>query len=80
VTDNGLGYATAPNMNGDRPLPRSNRPKGLLPSTWLEREIRVEHLVGGAVRETSGTLAELLDQHLAASAPKRRGRPRKDAA
>jgi hypothetical protein len=51
-------YMTAPTTNGDKPLPR-RVPKGLLPSTWLERELRVEHTVGGAVRETVGTLADL---------------------
>jgi hypothetical protein len=49
---------TAPTTNGDKPLPR-RAPKGLLPSTWLERELRIEHTVGGAVRETAGTLADL---------------------
>jgi hypothetical protein len=51
-------YMTAPTSNGDKPLPR-RAPKGLLPSTWLERELRIEHSVGGAVRETAGTLADL---------------------
>jgi hypothetical protein len=44
--------------NGHKSLPR-RAPKGLLPSTWLDRELRVEHNVGGAVRETVGTLADL---------------------
>ena len=52
------GYLTAPTTNGDKSLPR-RVPKGLTPSTWIEREIRVEHTVGGAVRETTGTLADL---------------------
>jgi hypothetical protein len=38
---------------------RRATPKGLLPSTWLQRELRIEHCVGGAVRETVGTLADL---------------------
>jgi hypothetical protein len=44
--------------NGTKTLPR-RVPKGLLPSTWIGRGITVEHLVGGAVRETTGTLADL---------------------
>jgi hypothetical protein len=44
--------------NGTKTLPR-RVPKGLLPSTWIGRGVRVEHAVGGAVRETAGTLADL---------------------
>jgi hypothetical protein len=44
--------------NGTRTLP-CRVPKGLLPSTWIGRGITVEHLVGGAVRQTRGTLADL---------------------
>jgi hypothetical protein len=43
--------------NGHKSLPR-RAPKGLLPSTWHERELRIEHVVGGGVRETTGTLAD----------------------
>jgi hypothetical protein len=44
--------------NGTKTLPR-RVPKGLLPSTWQGRSLKVEHLVGGAVRETTGVLADL---------------------
>jgi hypothetical protein len=44
--------------NGTRMLPR-RVPKGLLPSTWTNRLITVEHVVGGAVRTTAGTLADV---------------------
>jgi hypothetical protein len=50
--------AAVPAENGHKSLP-CRAPKGLLPSTWLERELRIEHCVGGAVRETVGTLADL---------------------
>ena len=50
---------TAPTTNGDRPLPRTTRPKGMLPSTWIDRSLHVEHVVGGAERTTSGILADL---------------------
>ena len=49
----------APTTNGDRPLPRSTRTKGLLPSTWLDRTLQVEYVVGGEVRTTSGVLLDL---------------------
>jgi hypothetical protein len=44
--------------NGTKTLPR-RVPKGLLPSTWTNRLITVEHVVGGAVRTTAGTLADV---------------------
>jgi hypothetical protein len=44
--------------NGTKMLPR-RAPRGLLPSTWLQRQIMVEYVVGGAVRETTGVLADL---------------------
>ena len=54
-----LEAMTRPDTNGDRPLRRANRPRGLLPSTWLERTLRLEHVVGGEVRQTVGVLADL---------------------
>jgi hypothetical protein len=48
----------APVDNGHKSLPR-RVPRGLLPSTWEGRSLRVEHTVGGAVRETVGSLADL---------------------
>ena len=42
-------YMTAPTKNGEAPLPRRNGPKGLLPSTWLQRTLRVQYVAGFAV-------------------------------
>ncbi len=50
---------TAPTKNGEAPLPRRSGPKGLLPSTWLQRTLRVQYVDGtGAGVETSGTLLD----------------------
>jgi hypothetical protein len=50
---------TVPTMNGDAPLPKRNGPRGLLPSTWLNRTLRVEYVgADGRGRETSGTLLD----------------------
>ena len=37
---------TTPNANGKAPLSR-RKPKGLLPSTWLDRPVRVEYIAAG---------------------------------
>lgn len=53
---------TRPEANGERSstLPRRTGPKGLLPSTWLERTLKVAYVdVFGAGVETSGTLLDL---------------------
>jgi hypothetical protein len=53
-------YLAAPTVNGDKPLPRRGGHKGLLPSTWLERTLRVEYLAAdGRGRETTATLLDL---------------------
>ena len=50
---------TAPDASGHIHVKRSG-PKGLLPSTWLERTLRVQYVDGfGAAVETSGTLLDL---------------------
>ncbi len=49
---------TKPSTNGERPLPR-RAPKGLLPSTWQGRQLKVEYLAGpSATVSTSGTLLD----------------------
>ena len=54
------GYMTAPTMNGDKPLPRRDGPKGLLPSTWISRTLRIEYVGAmGEARETSGVLLDV---------------------
>ena len=46
-----------PDSNGDAGLPR--RPKGLLPSTWLGRTLRISYVdCYGSGQETSGTLLD----------------------
>jgi len=52
-------YMTAPTMNGDKPLPRRDGPKGLLPSTWISRTLKIEYT--GSMGETRETTATLLD-------------------
>jgi hypothetical protein len=49
---------TAPDRNGAPALPKRT-PRGLLPSTWLERIVTVEYVVAGDLRTTTGTLADL---------------------
>ncbi len=54
------GFATRPQTNGEAPLPKRAAPKGLLPSTWLERTLKLEYVDGfGVGQETSGTLLDL---------------------
>jgi hypothetical protein len=51
---------TAPDVDGPSPLPRRIGPKGLLPSTRIERPLRVCYVdCCGGGREVSGTLLDL---------------------
>ena len=51
---------TAPDKNGAPSLPKRQAPRGLLPSTWLERTLKVEYTdCYGSGQETSGTLLDL---------------------
>lgn len=55
-----LEAMTKPDVNGTPSLPKRSGPKGLLPSTWLERTLKVAYVdVFGAGVETSGTLLDL---------------------
>jgi hypothetical protein len=55
-----LEAMTRPDVNGAPSLPKKNAPKGLLPSTWLERTLKLEYVDSSGVgRETSGTLLDL---------------------
>jgi hypothetical protein len=55
-----LEAMTAPESNGTPTLPKQTRPKGLLPSTWLERTLKVEYTdCYGSGQATSGTLLDL---------------------
>ncbi len=55
------GTAT-PGSRGDVPLPKRGGPKGMLPSTWLTRPVRVEYTSAGdngsATTTTSGVLLD----------------------
>jgi hypothetical protein len=55
-----LDAMTRPDSNGTPTLPKPTRPKSLLPSTWLERTLKVEYMDGfGSGVQTSGTLLDL---------------------
>jgi hypothetical protein len=55
-----LDAMTHPDSNGTPTLPKTTRPKSLLPSTWLERTLKVEYMDGfGSGVQTSGTLLDL---------------------
>ena len=49
---------TTPTTNGEAPLPK-RASKGMLPSTWVRRELRVEYTdADGRAARTSGTLLD----------------------
>ncbi len=55
-----LEAMTKPDVNGTPSLPKRSAPKGLLPSTWLERTLQVSYVgADGAGVETRGTLLDL---------------------
>jgi hypothetical protein len=55
-----LAAMTRPDVNGTPALPKRAGPKGLLPSTWLERTLKLEYVDGfGVGQATSGTLLDL---------------------
>ncbi len=50
---------TRPTHGGDVPRPKQGRPRGLLPSTWVGRSLRLAYVgADGAATETSGTLLD----------------------
>ena len=59
MTEETAVYMTAPDKNGTPALPKRGGPKGIMPSTWTNRTLRLEY-VGGDVlmRESSGTLLD----------------------
>jgi hypothetical protein len=59
VSEETAVYMTAPDKNGTPALPKRSAPKGLLPSTWLKRHLRLEYVVCGQLRETTGTLLDV---------------------
>jgi hypothetical protein len=55
-----LEAMTAPTVDGQPSLPKRRAPKGLLPSTWLERTLRVSYVdCYGSGQEPSGMLLDL---------------------
>jgi hypothetical protein len=56
-----LEAMTRPDVNGTPALPKRGAPKGLLPSTWLQRTLKVAYVDAyGGGQETSGTLLDFL--------------------
>jgi hypothetical protein len=54
-----IGAMTKPDSNGTPSLPKRAGPKGLLPSTWLERTLRLEYVDGfGTGVQASGVLLD----------------------
>ena len=51
---------TAPDNNGAPALPKRTGSKGMLPSTWLNRAVRIQYTdCFGGGKETSGQLLDL---------------------
>jgi hypothetical protein len=60
VTETLERQMTAPDVNGTPSLPKRSAPRGLLPSTWLERTLKVEYTdCYGSGQETSGVLLDM---------------------
>ena len=54
-----LEAMTRPDANGTPALPKRAAPKGLLPSTWLGRSLRIEYMdCYGGGQETRGSLLD----------------------
>ncbi len=55
-----LEAMTRPDVNGTPSLPKRTGPKGLLPSTWLARTLKLEYVDAfGVGQATSGILLDL---------------------
>jgi hypothetical protein len=55
-----LDAMTKPESNGTPALPKRSGPKGMLPSTWTNRSVRVEYTdCHGSGQETSGVLLDV---------------------
>src|SRR5215207_8138579 len=51
---------TRPDSNGTPTLPKRAAPRGLLPSTWIERTLKLEYVDAfGSGVQTCGTLLDL---------------------
>jgi hypothetical protein len=59
VTEDTGVYMAVPTTNGDKPLPRKVGRRTMLPSTWIDRTIRLEYVgSAGDARETKATLLD----------------------
>jgi hypothetical protein len=59
VTEMIVEAMTRPDSNGTPTLPKPTRPKSLLPSTWLERTLKLEYVDAfGSGVQTSGVLLD----------------------
>jgi hypothetical protein len=59
VTEEMGVHMTAPTTNGDNPLPKRVGTRTMLPSTWIDRTIRLEYI--GAAGDARETTAAFLD-------------------
>ncbi len=52
-------YMTAPDKNGTPGLPKRAGTRSMIPTTWIDRTLRIEYEgAGGASRETTATLLD----------------------
>ena len=52
-------YMTAPDKNVAPPLPKRASTRSMIPTTWIDRTLRVEYVgAGGDARETTATLLD----------------------
>jgi hypothetical protein len=52
-------YMTAPTANGTPPLPKRAGTRAMVPTTWIDRSLRVEYAgAGGDTRETKAILLD----------------------
>jgi hypothetical protein len=59
VSEEMAAYMTKPERNDTLALPRRGGPRGLLPSTWERRTLRVEYVdADGCGREITATLLD----------------------
>ena len=59
MTETTTQAMTAPDVNGTPSLPKRNGARGMLPSTWMGRSLRVEYVDAyGGGQETSGVLLD----------------------
>jgi hypothetical protein len=57
--ENMTEYMTAPTTNGDKPLPKRAGTRSMVPTTWIDRTLRIEYEgAGGDSRETTATLLD----------------------